>query len=73
MNLNIISAKTLLLFQVLQMVLFMIFVTGSYFSPYATTVGLYDDAQNLLAIGKLSQPLPISRTTDTTIFINIDR
>ena len=49
------------------------FVTGSYFSPYATTVGLYDDAQNLLAIGKLSQPLPISRTTDTTIFINIDR
>jgi hypothetical protein len=49
------------------------FVTGSYFSPYATTVGLYDNDQNLLAIGKLSQPLPISRTTDTTIFINIDR
>ena len=49
------------------------FVTGSYFSPYASTVGLYDNDQNLLAIGKLSQPLPISRTTDTTIFINIDR
>ena len=49
------------------------FVTGSYFSPYATTVGLYDDDQNLLAVGKLSQPLPISRTTDTSIFINIDR
>ena len=49
------------------------FVTGSYFSPYATTVGLYDNDQNLLAVGKLSQPLPISRTTDTTIFINIDR
>jgi len=49
------------------------FVTGSYFSPYVTTVGLYDDSQELLAVGKLSQPLPTSRTTDTTIFINIDR
>jgi len=49
------------------------FATSSYFAPYVTTVGLYDDAQNLLAVGKLSQPLPTSRTTDTTIFINIDR
>jgi hypothetical protein len=48
-------------------------VTGSYFTPYITTVGLYDEYQNLLAIGKLSQPLPISITTDTTILINIDR
>jgi hypothetical protein len=49
------------------------FVTSSYFSPYVTTVGLYNDDQELLAIGKLSQPLPTSRTTDTNIFINIDR
>jgi hypothetical protein len=49
------------------------FVTAPYFSPYVTTVGLYDDEQNLLAIGKLSQPLPTSPTTDTTIVINIDR
>jgi hypothetical protein len=49
------------------------FATGSFFSPYVSTVGLYDDNQNLLAVGKLSQPLPTSRTTDTTIFINIDR
>ena len=48
-------------------------VTGSYFSPYVTTVGLYDENQNLLAVGKLSQPLPVSPTTDTTILINIDR
>ena len=47
-------------------------VTGSYFSPYVTTVGLYDEAQNLLAIGKLSQPLPTSDTTDTTILVNLD-
>jgi len=49
------------------------FVTGSYFQPYVTTVGLYDEQQNLLAVGKLSQPYPLSRTTDTSIFINIDR
>ena len=49
------------------------FVTASYFAPYVTTVGLYDDAQNLLAIGKLAQPLPTSATTDITILVNIDR
>jgi hypothetical protein len=49
------------------------FVTGSYFSPYVTTVGLYDENQNLLAIGKLAQPLPTSATTDTTILVNIDK
>jgi hypothetical protein len=48
-------------------------VTGSYFSPYVTTVGLYDELQNLLAVGKLAQPLPTSATTDTTILINLDR
>ena len=48
-------------------------VTGSYFSPYVTTVGLYDEYQNLLAVGKLAQPLPVSPTTDTTILINLDR
>jgi len=49
------------------------FITSSYFAPYVTTIGLYDEYQNLLAIGKLSQPLPTSATTDTTILINIDR
>lgn len=49
------------------------FVTGSYFSPYVTTVGLYNERQELLAVAKLAQPLPTSRTTDTTIVINLDR
>jgi len=49
------------------------FATASYFNPYVTTIGLYDDNQNLLAIGKLAQPLPLSPTTDTTILINLDR
>jgi hypothetical protein len=47
--------------------------TGSYFDPYVTTVGLYSPDYELLAIGKLAKPLPTSRTTDTTILINIDR
>ena len=47
--------------------------TGSYFDPYITTVGMYDGNENLLAVGKLAKPLPTSRTTDTTILVNIDR
>lgn len=47
--------------------------TGSYFDPYITTVGLYSPDYELLAVGKLAKPLPTSRTTDTTILINIDR
>jgi hypothetical protein len=43
------------------------------FQPYLTTIGLYDDNQNLLAVGKLSQPYPLSETTDTSFLINIDR
>ncbi len=49
------------------------FATGSYFSPYVTTVGMYNEQFELLAVGKLAQPLPTSQTTDTTILVNIDR
>ncbi len=49
------------------------YATGSYFSPYVTTVGLYNNNNELVAIGKMAQPLPTSRTTDTTILVNIDR
>lgn len=48
------------------------FVTGSFFSPYITTVGLYNDSYELIAVAKLSQPLPISQVTDTTILVNLD-
>jgi hypothetical protein len=49
------------------------FVTGSNWAPYITTIGLYNEAQELLAVAKLSQPLPTSRTTDMSILINLDR
>jgi len=49
------------------------FITGSNFDPYVSTIGLYNENQDLIAVGKLAQPLPTSQTTDTTILINIDR
>jgi hypothetical protein len=49
------------------------FATGSYFEPYITTVGLYDQNKDLLAVGKLAKPIQTSRTTDTTVLVNIDR
>ena len=48
------------------------FATGSYFEPYITTVGLYNGANQLVAVGKLSQPLQSSNVTDTTILVNLD-
>jgi len=48
------------------------FATGSFFTPYTTTVGLYDNAYNLLAVAKLAQPLPLSAVTDTSILVNLD-
>ena len=48
------------------------FATGSYFTPYVTTVGMYNNAQELIAVGKLAQPLPISQVTDTSILVNLD-
>jgi len=32
--------------------------TGSYFDPYVTTVGMYNESYELLAVGKLAKPLP---------------
>lgn len=49
------------------------FAKEDYFSPYVTSVGLYNDQRDLLAVAKLSQPLATSATTDTSILINIDR
>ena len=48
------------------------FVTGSYFQPYVTTVGLYNDLNELVAVGKLGQPIPKTKYVDTTFVINFD-
>lgn len=47
-------------------------ITGSEFQPYITTVGLYNDANELIAVGKLGQPVPKSTHTDMTFIVKID-
>jgi len=48
------------------------FATSSFFAPYVTTVGLYNERNELLVVAKLAKPLPLSSTTDTTIIIKYD-
>lgn len=48
------------------------FVTGSDFSPYITTVGLYNDAGELLVVGKLSAPLKKPTNCDTIFIVRWD-
>lgn len=47
-------------------------LTGSAFQPYITTVGLYNDANQLIAVGKIGQPIPKSANTEMTIIVKID-
>ena len=48
------------------------FVTGSDFAPYVTTVGLYNDNKELLAVTKLAFPLKMPSVTDLNIIVNFD-
>ena len=48
------------------------FVTSSAFSPYITTIGLYDNAGQLLAIGKVAQPIKKRDDVDMNFLIRID-
>ena len=47
-------------------------ITGSDFQPYITTVGLYNDQQDLIAIGKLAKPLRKPADTELTIKVRLD-
>ena len=48
------------------------FTTSSLFKPHVTTIGLYDDNNELLVVGKLSQPIKSSDETDTTFVVRWD-
>ena len=48
------------------------FQTSSAFQPYITTVGLYNENNELLVVGKLGQPIKASGETDTTIVLRWD-
>lgn len=47
-------------------------VTGSDFQPYATSIGLYNDRDELLVVAKFGQPVPIPRNTDVTFVVRWD-
>lgn len=47
-------------------------VTGSSFQPYTTTIGLYNDSNDLIAVAKLGRPTPKSQNTDMTFVIKLD-
>lgn len=47
-------------------------ITGSYFNPYFTTVGLYNDASELIAVAKMAQPIPVSDNNETTVVVKLD-
>lgn len=49
------------------------FATGSYFEPYVTTVGLYNEQNDLLAIAKFAQPIPLSQNSETVIIVKYDK
>lgn len=47
-------------------------VTGSAFTPYVTTVGLYNNANELLAVAKTNRPIQKTHNTDMTFVVKID-
>jgi hypothetical protein len=47
-------------------------VTNPYFNPYVTTVGLYNDKGQLLAIGKLASAIQKRSNVDTNIVVRFD-
>lgn len=47
--------------------------SASEFSPYITTVGLYNNNFELMATGKLAQPVKKAKNMDTTIVVRFDR
>jgi hypothetical protein len=47
-------------------------VTGSDFHPYTTTIGLYNDKDELLVVGKLSRPYPVPPNTDIIFIVRWD-
>ena len=48
------------------------FATGSDFQPYATSLGLYNDNNELLAVAKLSKPLIKDFTKEALIRVKLD-
>jgi hypothetical protein len=48
------------------------YVTSSYFNPYMTTIGLYNDDRELLAVAKLANPLEKRDDVDMNVIVRFD-
>jgi len=48
------------------------FATSASFEPYATTIGMYNDENELLMVAKLGKPIMISPDTDMTFIVRYD-
>jgi hypothetical protein len=48
------------------------YATSSYFNPYVTTIGLYNEKYDLVAIGKLASPLEKRDDVDMNVIIRFD-
>jgi hypothetical protein len=46
--------------------------SGSFFTPYATTIGLYNNNNELLAVAKFGKPILMSPYTDMTFVVKYD-
>ena len=47
-------------------------ISGSDFQPYVSTIGLYNDANQLIAVAKTASPVPKSTNTDMSFYIKLD-
>lgn len=47
-------------------------ISGSLFQPYVTTIGLYNERNELLVVGKLANPYPISPNCDIVFKVKYD-
>lgn len=48
-------------------------VNSPDFMPYVTTIGLYNENQELMMVAKLAQPIQLNPYTDTNFIIRLDR
>ena len=46
--------------------------TGSWFAPYVTSIGLYNDANELIAVAKTNRPIQKTQNSDMTFVVKLD-
>jgi hypothetical protein len=47
--------------------------TGSYLSPFVTSIGLYDDDMNMIAVAKLGSPIKILQNYPMNFIVRLDK